>query len=36
VEELKLAVNRVLECHPPNVSVNAGAGQKTHSTISGQ
>ncbi|MGB9244574.1 MAG: hypothetical protein WCC03_14575 [Candidatus Acidiferrales bacterium] len=36
VEELKLAVNRVLECHPPNVTVNVGSGAKTHSTISGK
>jgi signal transduction histidine kinase/CheY-like chemotaxis protein len=34
VEELKLAVNRVLERHPPNV--NAGSGQKTQSTTSCQ
>jgi two-component system NtrC family sensor kinase len=36
VEELKLAVNRVLERHTPNVTANAGAAEKTHSTTSGQ
>jgi CheY-like chemotaxis protein len=36
VEELKLAVDRVLERHPPNVTASARPTEKTHSTTSGQ
>jgi signal transduction histidine kinase/FixJ family two-component response regulator len=36
VEELKLAVDRVLERHPPNVTASAGNAEKTHSISSGQ
>jgi DNA-binding response OmpR family regulator len=36
VEELKLAVNRVLERESPKVTANAGPTEKTHSITSGQ
>jgi DNA-binding NarL/FixJ family response regulator len=36
VEELKLAVNRVLERQPPKAIANAESTKKTHSTTSGR